>query len=52
MDGEIEDFFDLQPQERGSDSNVELYASDEEVEGDEESSDEQSAPEENRLQWI
>ena len=25
MDGEIEDFFDLQRQERGSDSDVKLY---------------------------
>ena len=54
MDGEIEEFFDLRPQERGSNSDVELYASEEEEEGDEESSDEESDPEENRpnaLQW-
>ena len=53
MDGEIGEFFDLWPQERGSNSDVELYASEEE-EVDEESSDEESDPEENRpnaLQW-
>ena len=53
MDGEIEDFFDLQSQERGSNSDVELYTSKEE-EVDKESSDEESAPEENRpnaIQW-
>ena len=53
MDSEVEDFFDLRPQERGSNSDVELYASGEE-EGDVETSDEESAPEDNppnALQW-
>ena len=48
------DFFDLRPQERGSDSDVELYASEEEEGGDKESSDEESPPKEKRpntLQW-
>ena len=43
----MEDFFDLRSQERGSDSDVELYASEEEEESDE-SSDEESAAEESR----
>lgn len=54
VDSEIEDFFDLRLQERGSNSDVELYASGEEEEGDVETSDEESAPEENppnALQW-
>ena len=49
----MEDFFDPWSQERGSNSNVELYASEEEEESDE-SSDEESAAEEsqpNALQW-
>ena len=49
----MEDFFDLRSQERGSDSNVEPYASEEEEESDK-SSDEESAGEESRpnaLQW-
>ena len=49
----MEDFFDLWLQERGSDSDVELYASEEEEESDE-SSNEESAAEEsqpNALQW-
>ena len=53
VDDEMEDFFDLRSQERGSDSDVELYASEEEEESDE-SSDEESAAEESRpnaLQW-
>ena len=53
VDGEIEDFFDLRSQERGSNSDVELYANEEE-EVDEESSNEESAPEKNRpnaIQW-
>ena len=53
VDGKIEDFFDLRSQERGSNSDVELYASEEEK-VDEESRDEESAPEENRpnaIQW-
>lgn len=53
VDDEMEDFFDLRSQERGSDSDVELYASEEE-EGSDESSDEESAAEESRpnaLQW-
>lgn len=49
MDSEIEDFFDLRPQERGSNSDVELYASGEEEEGDEESAPEENPP--NALQW-
>ena len=56
VDGEIKDFFDLRPQGRRSDSNVELHASEEgdEESSDEESSDEEPAPKENRpnaLQW-
>ena len=53
VDDEIEDFYDLRSQERGSDSDVELYASEEEEESDE-SCDEESATEESRpntLQW-
>ena len=53
VDGEIEDFFALQSQERGSNSDVELYASEEE-EVDEESSNEETAPKVNRpnaIQW-
>ena len=56
VDDQIEDFFDLQPQERGSDSDVDLYASEEEEDG-EESSDEESAPDNtgdnlpNAIQW-
>ena len=49
----MEDFFDLQSQERGSNSDVELHACEEEEESDE-SSDEESAAEESRtnaLQW-
>lgn len=49
VDSEIEDFFDLRPQERGSNSNVELYASEEEEEGDEESPPYENPP--NALQW-
>lgn len=54
VDSEIEDFFELRSQERGSNSDVELYASGEEEESDVETSDEESAPEENppnALQW-
>ena len=50
---EMEDLYDLRSQERGSDSDVELYASEEEEESDE-SCDEESASEESRpntLQW-
>lgn len=47
--GEIKDFFGLQPQERGSNSDVELYASGEEEEGDEESTPKENPP--NALQW-
>ena len=53
VDDEIEDFYDLRSQERGSDYDVELYASEEEEESDE-SCDEESATEESRpntLQW-
>ena len=53
VDDEMEDFYDLRSQERGSDSDVELYASEEEEESDE-SCDEESATEESRpntLQW-
>ena len=53
VDDEIEDFYDLRSQERGSDSDVELYACEEEEESDE-SCDEESATEESRpntLQW-
>ena len=53
VDDEIVDFYDLRSQERGSDSDVELYASEEEEESDE-SCDEESATEESRpntLQW-
>ena len=49
----MDDFFNLRSQERGSDSDVELYASEEEEESDA-SSDEESATEESRpnaLQW-
>ena len=52
VDDQMEDFFDLRSQERGSDSAVELYAS--EKEGSDENSDEESAAEESRpnaLQW-
>ena len=37
VDDDRKDFFNLQSQERGSDSDVELYASDEEEESDESS---------------
>ena len=53
VDDDRKDFFNLRSQERGSDSDVELYASDEEEESDE-SSNEESATEEsqpNALQW-
>ena len=53
VDNDRKDFFNLRSQERGSDSDVELYASDEEEESDE-SSNEESATEEsqpNALQW-
>ena len=49
VDDEIEDFSDLPPQERGSNSDVELYASEEEEEGDEESATKENRP--NALQW-
>ena len=55
MDDQIEEFFNLQPQERGGDSDVELYAS-EEDDGDE-SGDEETLPNNsndeppNAVQW-
>ena len=49
VDSEIEDFFDLRPQERGSNSDVELYASREEESAPEESAPEENPP--NALQW-
>ena len=53
VDDKMEDSFDPWSQERGSDSNVELYASEEEEESDK-SSDEESTAEEsqpNALRW-
>ena len=49
----MEDFFDLWLQERGSDSDVELYASEEQEESDESSNEESAAQESqpNALQW-
>lgn len=43
VDDQIEEFLDVRPTERGSNSDVELYASEEEEESDE-SSDEESTP--------
>ena len=57
LDDQIEEFLDLRPTERGSNSDVELYASEEEEEESNESSDEEATPDNagrappNAIQW-